>query len=59
MSVVNQRGGCPGLLIETAPGAGECERGDECEALALRADYLSYRQAHTRISTEWGATRRD
>ena len=53
MSVVNQRSGCPGLLVETAPGSGHCERGDECEALVLLGDYLSYREAHTRITSEW------
>ncbi len=50
MSVTNQRVGCPGPLVEERPGLGECARGDACEALELRADYLAYRNAHTRVT---------
>jgi len=53
MSVVQGRSGCRGVLVESAPGVGECEFGDECEALTLRSDYLAYRNAHTRIVPEW------
>jgi len=41
------------MLIERAPGVGDCERGDDCEALHLRADYLAYRNAHTRVTAQW------
>ena len=41
------------VLVESAPGVGECELGEECEALSLRADYLAYRDAHIRIVAEW------
>ncbi len=59
VTVNNMRTGCPGVLVETAPGAGTCERGDECEALALLPDYLAYRDAHGHIDSAWarrGAT---
>jgi hypothetical protein len=46
-------------LVESAPGAGECERGDACEALALRPDYIAYRNAHTRIVASWITKRPD
>jgi hypothetical protein len=39
--------------VESTPGTGECARGDECEVLALQHDYLSYRNAHMRVTTEW------
>ena len=53
MSVTNQRATCPGPLVESTPGTGECSRGEECEVLALQHDYLSYRNAHMRVTTEW------
>jgi hypothetical protein len=58
MSVTNQRLGCPGPLVEERPGVGECARGEACEALAWRADYLAYRNAHTRVTSIW-STRAD
>ena len=51
--MTNQRVMCPGPLVERRPGDGECARGDACEALGLRDDYFSYRDAHMRITTEW------
>jgi hypothetical protein len=39
--------------MERQPGVGECARGDECEVLALKDDYLSYRNAHMRVTSEW------
>ena len=59
MSVTNQRVTCPGPLIETRPGVGECARGESCEALAMRDDYLSYRGAHMRVTSEWLERRTD
>jgi len=59
VTVNNMRTGCPGVLVETAPGAGTCERGEKCEALALLPDYLAYRDAHGNIDSAWtrrGAT---
>ena len=53
MSVTNQLSTCPGPLVESTPGSGECARGDQCEVLALQNDYLSYRNAHMRVTTEW------
>jgi hypothetical protein len=53
MSVTNQRATCPGPLIESRPGVGECARGDECEVVALKDDYLAYRNAHMRVTSEW------
>jgi len=53
MSVTNQRATCPGPLIESRPGVGECARGEACEVLALVDDYLSYRNAHMRVTSEW------
>jgi hypothetical protein len=53
VTVNNMRTGCPGVLVETAPGTGTCERGDECEALALLPDYLAYRDAHGNIDSTW------
>lgn len=55
MSVTNQRATCPGPLVEQQPGVGECSRGEECEVLGLRDDYLAYRNAHMRVTTEWRA----
>jgi hypothetical protein len=53
MSVTNQRATCPGPLIEQQPGVGECARGESCEVLALKDDYLEYRNAHMRVTNEW------
>jgi hypothetical protein len=53
VSVTNQRLSCPGPLVEERPGAGECARGDACEALAMKDDYLAYRSAHLRITSAW------
>jgi hypothetical protein len=53
MSVTNQRATCPGPLIEQQSGVGECARGDDCEVLALKDDYLAYRNAHMRVTNEW------
>jgi hypothetical protein len=53
VSVTNQRATCPGPLIEARPGVGECARGEECEMLALLDDYLTYRIAHMRVTSEW------
>ena len=39
--------------IERRPGVGECARGDECEVVALKDDYLAYRNAHMRVTSEW------
>jgi hypothetical protein len=44
---------CEGLLIESAAGVGECDRGEECAATEVRAEYDKYRQAHSRITAEW------
>jgi hypothetical protein len=59
MSVTNQRVTCPGPLIETRPGVGKCARGESCEALAMKDDYLSYRGAHMRVTSEWLERRTD
>jgi hypothetical protein len=53
VSVTNQQATCPGPLVEAQPGVGECARGDECEVLELRGDYLTYRLAHLRVANEW------
>jgi len=54
VTVQNQRPTCPGELVESAPGVGECERGDECAVTHLRADYFTYRDAHARITRRVG-----
>jgi hypothetical protein len=53
MTVSNQRPTCPGELVESSPGVGECDRGDECAVLELRGDYFSYRDAHFNIRADW------
>ena len=53
MTIAKQRPSCPGLLVESAPGVGECDRGDECAVTHLRSDYFAYRDAHLRISSDW------
>jgi len=53
MSVTNQRVTCPGPLVEERPGVGQCARGDECEVLPMKDDYLAYRNAHMRVTNEW------
>jgi hypothetical protein len=57
MTVQNQRPTCPGELVESSPGVGECDRGDECAVLDLKADYFAYRDAHFTVTTAW--SRRD
>jgi hypothetical protein len=47
------------VLVEQAPGSGTCDRGDECEALALLPDYFAYRDAHANIDSAWARTRSD
>jgi hypothetical protein len=42
---------CDGLLVESTAGVGECDQGDACQALGLRADYEAYRGAHGRVIT--------
>ena len=32
---------------------GACARGDACEVLDLRGDYLAYRNAHIRVTSLW------
>ena len=53
MSVQNQRPTCPAVLVETAPGAGECERGDECPVAYLKPDFFAYRDAHMKVRAAW------
>jgi hypothetical protein len=53
VSVTNQRVTCPGPLLEERPGLGECSRGEECEVLDLKPDYLAYRNAHMRVTSAW------
>jgi hypothetical protein len=38
---------------------GECARGDACEVLELKTDYLAYRNAHIRVTTLWREPRSD
>ena len=33
--------------------------GESCEALAMKDDYLSYRGAHMRVTSEWLERRTD
>ena len=53
VSVTQQGVTCPGPLEEERPGAGVCARGDACEVLELRSDYLAYRGAHLRVTSAW------
>jgi hypothetical protein len=53
VSVTNQRVTCPGPLLEERPGLGECSRGEQCEVLDLKPDYLAYRNAHMRVTSAW------
>jgi hypothetical protein len=50
---------CDGLLLEPADGAGQCDQGDACQALALRGDYAAYRAAHGRVISVGQADNRD
>jgi hypothetical protein len=59
VSVTQQGVTCPGPLEEERPGAGECARGDACEVLELKADYLTYRSAHMRVTSLWREQRGD
>jgi hypothetical protein len=44
---------CRGLFIEFEPGVAMCDLGDDCEALAYRDDFETYRAAHERkVSAE-------
>jgi hypothetical protein len=53
VSVTHQGVTCPGPLEEERPGVGSCARGDACEVLELHSDYLTYRSAHTRVTSLW------
>lgn len=53
MTVQNQRPTCPAELVESSPGVGECERGDECPVAHLKPDYFAYRDAHMKIRAAW------
>jgi hypothetical protein len=46
---------CPGRIIESAPGDGECEHGTACLAADLRDDYEAYLDAHDEIVARWAA----
>jgi hypothetical protein len=48
---------CPGRIIESAPGDGECEHGTACLAADLRDDYEAYLDAHDEIVARWAARR--
>jgi hypothetical protein len=48
---------CPGRIIESAPGDGECEHGTACLAADLRNDYEAYLDAHDEIVARWAARR--
>jgi hypothetical protein len=50
---------CDGLLVESTEGAGECDQGEACQALALRGDYEAYRAAHGRVITDAQAENKD
>jgi len=44
---------CRGLLVVFEPGVGMCDLGNDCEALAYRDDFETYRAAHDRkVSAE-------
>jgi hypothetical protein len=53
MSVQNQRPTCTGELVETSPGVGECELGEDCPVSHLKPDYFAYRDAHFKIRADW------
>jgi hypothetical protein len=57
VTVANLRASCPGVLVEQTPGSGTCDRGEECEALALKPDYFAYRDAHAKIESAWNRPR--
>jgi len=50
---------CDGLLVESIAGAGECDQGGACQALALRGDYEAYRSAHSRVISVGQADNKD
>jgi hypothetical protein len=50
---------CNGLLVESGEAVGECDQGEACEALGLRADYEAYRAAHGRVIADAQAENRD
>ncbi len=53
VSVTHQSVTCPGPLEEERPGVGTCARGDACDVLELKSDYLAYRNAHIRVTSLW------
>jgi hypothetical protein len=53
VSVTHQGVTCPGPLEEERPGVGVCARGDACDVLELSGDYLTYRNAHIRVTSLW------
>ena len=55
MTVQNQRPTCAAELVESSPGVGECELGDECPVAHLAPDYFAYRDAHFNIREAWSA----
>jgi hypothetical protein len=40
-------------LVESSPGVGECELGDDCPVAALKPDFFAYRDAHFNIRADW------
>ena len=53
MSVQNQRPTSAAELVESSPGVGECELGDECPVADLKPDFFAYRDAHFKIRADW------
>jgi hypothetical protein len=53
VSVQNQRPTCAAELVESSPGVGECELGDECPVAELKSDFFAYRDAHFKIRADW------
>ena len=53
MSVQNQRPTCAAELVESSPGVGECELGDDCPVADLKPDFFAYRDAHFKIRADW------
>jgi hypothetical protein len=53
LTVQNQRPTCAAELVESAPGVGECELGDECPVANLKTDYFAYRDAHFKVRADW------
>jgi hypothetical protein len=59
MTVQNQRPMCTAELVESAPGVGRCERGDECPVAYLETDFFAYRDAHLKVRAAWMRGRDD